>query len=644
MPDYGEIKGTVVILGQPVERELVAVSYEKIDTGEVDANLDPIFARTVVGETRSAVDGSYTMDMAGFFDEAIIIALPDYGIVWKPNTSYDLGDRIRPTLGNETGYVYECTIAGNSDSVEPVWWVDNGGASTGAVGAATFLAVASWWPVAHAPITPVYITVSTTLYPLEIEPNFDKVVSLNHFDGDNLSTTFSDVIPGRVITTSGAPVVSTGFADNIIPGSSSLRMGAGDYWGLGYSEDLSLLTGPFTIEFIFSVDSLVGGANAARLFNIGGDASGDAAVWGPAVTGQSVAILVLNGNLAAELSNGTSGRYQMNGAGPVTAGSAHHCALTFDGTTTRLYLDGVKINELTTPALFAPSGHAPRAVFKELIGVTPSGDIYAKVPTYIEELRITKGIAFYAADSFDIPTEAFADSRFAVGREPTILDAEFSSVVSLLHFEDGSNDIIADRTWTLGGSAAVVDSQSAIGTYGLNMPAAGSPTCVCNDMPGMGASDFTVEAFIRRDSADGVGRMIFETRPLSNVSSATNFAIYTVGDTISVYIGGANLVSAAPAPGYQDGTFNHFAWVRHNDVAKLYFNGAEIASFASTHNLIISDGGFRIGCDVFDGNAIGGQVDEFRLCVGLARYTSGFTVPAEAFPDFEYDPLEDLNP
>ncbi len=159
--DYGEIKGTVLIDGQPVERELVAVSYATFDVeGSDDGSGSPIQARQVIGETASLADGSYVMAMAGFFDETIIIALPNYGEFWKPNRSYTVGDRIRPTTGNETGYVYECTIDGVSDAIEPTWWIDDGGTNTGAVGTATFKAIESWWPVAHAPIVPTYISVT----------------------------------------------------------------------------------------------------------------------------------------------------------------------------------------------------------------------------------------------------------------------------------------------------------------------------------------------------------------------------------------------------------------------------------------------------------------------------------------------------
>ena len=44
---------------------------------------------------------------------------------WGDTTSYSLGDFVRPSTG-DTGFVFECTTAGTSDSVEPSWSRVNG--------------------------------------------------------------------------------------------------------------------------------------------------------------------------------------------------------------------------------------------------------------------------------------------------------------------------------------------------------------------------------------------------------------------------------------------------------------------------------------------------------------------------------------
>ena len=70
---YGEISGVVTINETPAERDLIAISYAKqvVDDGEGGT----IEKRLVVGETRSAPDGSYTLQTPGFIDEVIVLAL-----------------------------------------------------------------------------------------------------------------------------------------------------------------------------------------------------------------------------------------------------------------------------------------------------------------------------------------------------------------------------------------------------------------------------------------------------------------------------------------------------------------------------------------------------------------------------------------
>jgi len=148
---YGQVSGQVTIENIGVPRHLVAVTFEpqSIEGGGS--------ARQVVGETISGLDGTYTMQLPEFQDPVIVLALDDYGQEWQPSTVYAPGDRIRPTPGNATGYVYECIVGGTSASVEPAWWDNTGGGNTGQVGSATFEALESWWPHVHAPVTPIWV-------------------------------------------------------------------------------------------------------------------------------------------------------------------------------------------------------------------------------------------------------------------------------------------------------------------------------------------------------------------------------------------------------------------------------------------------------------------------------------------------------
>lgn len=43
---------------------------------------------------------------------------------WNANHSYEVGDVVKPTNQNYSGYIYKCTRAGTSDSSEPTWQQD----------------------------------------------------------------------------------------------------------------------------------------------------------------------------------------------------------------------------------------------------------------------------------------------------------------------------------------------------------------------------------------------------------------------------------------------------------------------------------------------------------------------------------------
>lgn len=45
-----------------------------------------------------------------------------YPTVWKADTVYKVGDRVRPTDAKYSGFIYKCTVGGTSGSTEPTTW------------------------------------------------------------------------------------------------------------------------------------------------------------------------------------------------------------------------------------------------------------------------------------------------------------------------------------------------------------------------------------------------------------------------------------------------------------------------------------------------------------------------------------------
>jgi hypothetical protein len=87
-------------------------------------------------------------------------------------------------------------------------------------------------------------------------------------------------------------------------------------------------------------------------------------------------------------------------SGTVTLNAWQHLAVTYDGTTTRTFLNGVLQSTSTS------SYTAPTTRNLQYIGMTQSGGFTQEYYGYINDLRITKGYARYTAN-FTPPTAAF---------------------------------------------------------------------------------------------------------------------------------------------------------------------------------------------------------------------------------------------
>ena len=136
-----QVSGTIREADQPVEKDVIACTW---DTGKL------------LARTRSDSAGNYQLTWESYDKEVLVVALDDWGSVWQPDTLYQTGDIIRPTTF--TGYVYECTVSGTSDSDEPPWWTEPD--EQKGIGTAQFKVKPFNRPLAHAPVMPELVTES----------------------------------------------------------------------------------------------------------------------------------------------------------------------------------------------------------------------------------------------------------------------------------------------------------------------------------------------------------------------------------------------------------------------------------------------------------------------------------------------------
>lgn len=211
------------------------------------------------------------------------------------------------------------------------------------------------------------------------DPYWANVVALLHFDGTDGGTSFPDET-GRTWTPNTGVTTST--VQKKFGTASALFNGSTGYLDAASSLDFAFGTGDFTIEFF-----MYGGTGSnAYVIDIGSN---------------GIALLVSIGPKIFAYTSGTG----IGGAlytGVTFSNSAWtHVALVRNGSSLSLYVDGVLGATQTTSQNFL-TAEAPH------IGRYGGGG-YDRYAGYIDELRITKGVARYTAD-FTPPTAPFPNS------------------------------------------------------------------------------------------------------------------------------------------------------------------------------------------------------------------------------------------
>jgi hypothetical protein len=230
-----------------------------------------------------------------------------------------------------------------------------------------------------------------------VDPQFGSVSLLLHGNGANGSTTITDNSPTpKTVTAIGNAQIST--AESKFGGASIAFDGSEDYASVTSSSafDLGISNEPFTVEFWFYRNAT---GNHAFFAKGGGDSS-----WNTNTGYQYFAFIfdgvlywMWNQNIAvlSPVSISTSTLPAIN--------QWHHYAASYDGTNTKLFINGTQIGSNNSNIYIAPS-----AANRVRVGASPVDAGLISLNGYIDDFRITKGVARYTAN-FTPPTAAFPD-------------------------------------------------------------------------------------------------------------------------------------------------------------------------------------------------------------------------------------------
>jgi hypothetical protein len=288
----------------------------------------------------------------------------------------------------------------------------------------------------------------------------------------------------------------------------------------------------------------------------------------------------------------------------MSANSWNHVAWTRSSNVNRIFLNGTEVGTYTASQDFGSSR-----------GLTIGSNVLTsneKFIGYVSNIRLVKGTAVYT-------------STFTPSTSPL---TAISGTSFLAYFTNGAifdNAMMNDLETV--GNAQISTSVKKYGTGSLAFDGTGDYLNSTNSLLAIqGSSAFTLEAWIYPTSVSG-DLCIYETR------GGSGFVFFiNSGGKLQVY----DSVAGAQTQSTTTLTANTWAFISlvraaGSSTVTYYVDGTSagtfsLASFATATRT-------RIGAREDAVAAYVGYMDDFRITIGYARYTSNFTPPTSALSD-----------
>ena len=213
-------------------------------------------------------------------------------------------------------------------------------------------------------------------------------------------------------------------------------------------------------------------------------------------------------------------------------------------------------------------------------------------------------------------------------------DPYWSNVVLAMHMDGANNSTtftdLKGKTVTPYGNAQISTTQSKFGGSSAYFDGSGDYLSVPNSSNfNFGISDFTIEMHIK-SIGGAAGFLTQRTTPTQN-----GIFIQTSGSNIDCYLGGGGATWFAHVGGLVSNIseWNHMALIRNNTTLNLFINGTLASQQTGVTQSITSGLPVIIGADVGNASYFNGYIDDLRITKDMARYTSNFTPPTQAFPN-----------
>lgn len=290
--------------------------------------------------------------------------------------------------------------------------------------------------------------------------------------------------------------------------------------------------------------------------------------------------------------------------------SWHHMAACRENGTIRIFTDGEQVASANVGSVAINSSDTFIGICGDQLGNT-------KFMGYIDDLRITKGLAVYTGPF--IPPEA--------PLSPIVKPKPVEKQTSLLlHFDGNFNDSSENNlTVTANGSATTSATQSKFGGSGGYFDGIGYLSIASSDIQ-FGGGDFTIEFWLYPADTQGAYATVIGKGEPSSVGNDWIYAELN-SDATAMYVG--DNFSAAITATIVPNIWQHIAIVKHGELMELFVDGVSAGTRtapASYDNL----GDCYIGTGSYDtSRCFSGYIDDLRIVKGLAIYTGNF-IPPEA--------------
>jgi hypothetical protein len=307
--------------------------------------------------------------------------------------------------------------------------------------------------------------------------------------------------------------------------------------------------------------------------------------------------------------------YEITGSATPYYNQWNHIALVRNGNTLTFYINGTSFGSISVSGVTFTANGGP---YISSYASSPGGN--NSWVGYLSDIRINN-TALY--------TTTFTP--------PTAPETAVSGTQLLLSYQNaGIPDLAMQNDLQTVGSAQVSTSVKKYGTGSLSFD--GSTSYLnqpANPVYNFGSGNFTIESWVYITSYSG-GPFIFDSE--SNSSYGVGIQISTSGKAVFWYsTNGTTFPNITGGTTLSTGTWYHIAVVRNGSALNLYINGVSDASTTISgsisytgYNII----GARSNLPTSVTNYFNGYLDDFRITVGLARYTANFTPPTSALPTY----------